>query len=181
MLLRVKLGFQHFSETLFGNQIEFNFLWIAFSKDILLELFYYGELKKNLSMIECSAPSNYNPQKRLPDRLCSRWPTENYFNISVFQTELIKEPKTINWLDIYFDIDAKDDVQDSQFIALEKSEVKHNHIPLNILFDVKIMEHLFETILIKIEFMRLMPCKQLFKKYKFPLKLLKLKITQELQ
>lgn len=56
---------------------------------------------------------------------------------SVFQTELIKEPKTINWLDIYFDIDAKDDVQDSQFIALEKSEVKHNHIPLNILFDVK--------------------------------------------
>lgn len=57
---------------------------------------------------------------------------------SVFQTELVKEPNNnINWLDIYFDIDANKDVQDSQFIALQPQEVKDNHIPLNILFDVK--------------------------------------------
>lgn len=56
---------------------------------------------------------------------------------SVFQTELKIRDKSINWLDIYFDIDADNDVQDSQFIALEESEVKQNHIPLNILFDVK--------------------------------------------
>ncbi|MBF9769920.1 DUF262 domain-containing protein [Enterobacter asburiae] len=57
---------------------------------------------------------------------------------SVFQTELVKDPNNnINWLDIYFDIDANKDVQDSQFIALQPQEVKDNHIPLNILFDVK--------------------------------------------
>lgn len=57
---------------------------------------------------------------------------------SVFQTDLNKAPNNnINWLDIYFDIDANKDVQDSQFIALHPNEVKDNHIPLNILFDVK--------------------------------------------
>lgn len=43
---------------------------------------------------------------------------------ATFQTELEKDKSFGNWLDIYFDIDAKSDVQDSQFIALEKTDVK---------------------------------------------------------
>ncbi|EKN3755408.1 DUF262 domain-containing protein [Yersinia enterocolitica] len=56
---------------------------------------------------------------------------------ATFQTELEKqEDNTINWLDIYFDINARNDVQDSQFIALDRANVKENHIPLKMLFDV---------------------------------------------
>ncbi|WP_168400628.1 GmrSD restriction endonuclease domain-containing protein [Erwinia amylovora] len=56
---------------------------------------------------------------------------------SVFQTELKKTNNDLHWLDIYYDLDASQNVQDSQFIALPSNEVKQNHIPLNILFDVK--------------------------------------------
>ena len=56
---------------------------------------------------------------------------------STFQSELKKNPLSkVSWVDIYFDLTAADDAQDSQFIALEDSEVKENHFPLRILFDV---------------------------------------------
>lgn len=56
---------------------------------------------------------------------------------SVFQTDLEKNPDhKINWVDIYFDLSAKEDAQDSQFLALNESEVREYHVPLKILFDV---------------------------------------------
>lgn len=56
---------------------------------------------------------------------------------STFQTELKQNPITnVKWVDIYFDLTATANAQDSQFVALEPSEVKSNHFPLRILFDV---------------------------------------------
>lgn len=56
---------------------------------------------------------------------------------STFQTELTKNPNTqVKWVDIYFDLSATASAQDSQFVALEPSEVAPHHVPLRILFDV---------------------------------------------
>ncbi|MBN3851570.1 DUF262 domain-containing protein [Paraburkholderia sp. Ac-20342] len=56
---------------------------------------------------------------------------------STFQTELKKNPESkVKWVDIYFDLQAKPDAQDSQFVALEDAEVQDYHVPLRHLFDV---------------------------------------------
>jgi hypothetical protein len=57
---------------------------------------------------------------------------------AVFQTEL-KQAATpkVDWVDIYFDMQANEDAQDSQFLALKPEEVDEaRHFPLKILFDV---------------------------------------------
>ncbi|HEY9300736.1 MAG TPA: DUF262 domain-containing protein, partial [Phormidium sp.] len=54
---------------------------------------------------------------------------------SVFQTEL-KPTLDNGWLDIYFDLEADENVQESQFIALQDNQViPEKHFPLNVLFD----------------------------------------------
>lgn len=56
---------------------------------------------------------------------------------SVFQTEIEPNPSTtVKWIDIYFDLNAKPNAQDSQFVALERPDVKAHHVPLRVLFDV---------------------------------------------
>ena len=56
---------------------------------------------------------------------------------STFQIGLKQNPDTqVKWIDIYFDLSATADAQDSQFVALEPADVKPNHVPLRILFDV---------------------------------------------
>jgi hypothetical protein len=56
---------------------------------------------------------------------------------STFQTELEQNPETdVKWVDIYFDLEAHPNAQDSQFVAIERSEVKPHHVPLRVLFDV---------------------------------------------
>ncbi|MFM6002357.1 MAG: DUF262 domain-containing protein, partial [Sphaerospermopsis kisseleviana] len=54
---------------------------------------------------------------------------------SVFQTEL--EPTADNeWTGIYFDLQAEEDAQESQFYALRDEDViSGRHFPLNVLFD----------------------------------------------
>ncbi|MFT8472558.1 DUF262 domain-containing protein [Acetobacter persici] len=57
---------------------------------------------------------------------------------AVFQTELkqAENPK-VDWVDIYFDMHANEDAQDSQFLALKPEEVDDTkHFPLKVLFDV---------------------------------------------
>jgi len=64
---------------------------------------------------------------------------------SVFQTELSTGVNE-EWLDIYFDFDAEDSIQESRFVALKESEVCAKHFPLNTMFDSvkyrKATEHL---------------------------------------
>lgn len=56
---------------------------------------------------------------------------------STFQTDLKQNAVTrVKWVDIYFDLSATASAQDSQFVALEPADVKPNHVPLRILFDV---------------------------------------------
>lgn len=56
---------------------------------------------------------------------------------STFQTELKQNPETqVKWVDIYFDLSAATSAQDSQFVALEPTDVTPNHVPLRVLFDV---------------------------------------------
>ena len=53
---------------------------------------------------------------------------------SVFQTEL--EPISDEWIDIYFDMYAEENMQESLFLALDKYEVDPlRHFPVNTLFD----------------------------------------------
>lgn len=54
---------------------------------------------------------------------------------SVFQTDL--SPSTKEWVDIYFDMLAEENVQESLFLALEEPEVDTNrHFPVKTLFDI---------------------------------------------
>jgi len=54
---------------------------------------------------------------------------------SVFQTEL-EVTQDDEWLEIYFDFEADDDVQESKFLALAESEFDPSrHFPLSVLFD----------------------------------------------
>lgn len=54
---------------------------------------------------------------------------------SVFQTEL-EMSKNFNWLDIYFDLGADNNAQDTQFVALSLNDVEpQRHFPLKTLFD----------------------------------------------
>lgn len=53
---------------------------------------------------------------------------------SVFQTELT--PTDASWVDVYFDLEAKDNPQDTSFFALDASEVDpERHFPVNTFFD----------------------------------------------
>lgn len=53
---------------------------------------------------------------------------------SVFQTEL--KPVSDEWVDIYFDMAAEENIQESLFLALEDSEVDSTrHFPVKTLFD----------------------------------------------
>jgi hypothetical protein len=54
---------------------------------------------------------------------------------SVFQTELEPTPDN-EWTGIYFDLQAEEDAQDSQFYALRNEDViSGRHFPLNVLFE----------------------------------------------
>jgi hypothetical protein len=56
---------------------------------------------------------------------------------ATFQTELSKNPGSgVKWTDIYFDLSAVDNVQNSQFLALEDGERTDSHVPLSTLFNV---------------------------------------------
>ncbi len=53
---------------------------------------------------------------------------------SVFQLEL--QPTSDEWVDIYFDMDAKEDVQESMFIPLSEIDAdKNRYFPMKVLFD----------------------------------------------
>lgn len=53
---------------------------------------------------------------------------------SVFQTDL--EPVSEEWIDIYFDMAAEENIQESLFIALDESEVNlEKYFPVNTIFD----------------------------------------------
>ncbi|MBW6522111.1 DUF262 domain-containing protein [Sphingomonas sp. RHCKR47] len=53
---------------------------------------------------------------------------------STFQTEL--QPQSDDWIDIYFDLSASDNVQESSFHALQPEEVDNSrHFPVKTLFD----------------------------------------------
>ena len=53
---------------------------------------------------------------------------------SVFQTEL--EPTDTSWVQIYFDLEAAENPQDTSFFALDASEVDpERHFPINTFFD----------------------------------------------
>ncbi|RAV99161.1 GmrSD restriction endonuclease domain-containing protein [Pseudochryseolinea flava] len=54
---------------------------------------------------------------------------------SVFQTELASSDN-YEWLDIYYDFEASDGIQDSKFVSLAKADVVSNrHFPMAVVFD----------------------------------------------
>lgn len=56
---------------------------------------------------------------------------------SVFQTELIPSGN-YDWLNIYYDFDASDDIQESKFVALSNNEItQYQHFPMSVIFDAR--------------------------------------------
>lgn len=54
---------------------------------------------------------------------------------SVFQTELTPS-NNYEWLNIYFDFDASDDIQENKFVALADADLITNiHFPMSVIFD----------------------------------------------
>jgi hypothetical protein len=88
---------------------------------------------------------------------------------STFQTDLKQNPNTkVNWTDIYFDLEASPNAQDSQFVALDLSEVKKQHIPLRVLFDVAEFGKLTRTITDNAQLNRVDQLQTLFKEALIP-------------
>lgn len=55
---------------------------------------------------------------------------------ATFQNGLPRPTDPTDWVDIYFDLDAEPDAQDSQFVPLTEDEVADGrHFPLRVLFD----------------------------------------------
>lgn len=73
---------------------------------------------------------------------------------SVFQTDL--KPISEEWVDIYFDLAAQENVQESMFLALDDSEVDpKRHFPIKTLFDSveyrKATSNLDDELIVKID------------------------------
>ncbi|MFT5195136.1 MAG: hypothetical protein ACI9EW_003103 [Cellvibrionaceae bacterium] len=121
-----------------------DFVWkanqIAFLLDSIYKGFPIGTVilwktkevltsEKKLGFFELPAPREDYPVHYVLDgqqRLTSLF--------SVFQTEL--EPNSEEWLDIYFDLTAMENVQESLFVALYENEVDlKRHFPVKTLFD----------------------------------------------
>ena len=88
---------------------------------------------------------------------------------STFQTDLKQNPETkVKWTDIYFDLSASADAQNSQFVALEKEEVTERHIPLRVLFDVTEFGKLTRTITDEVKLKTIDQLQTLFKEALIP-------------
>lgn len=85
---------------------------------------------------------------------------------SVFQTEL--EPISPEWIDIYFDVDAEESIQESLFLALDDSEIdKSRHFPMKTLFDPVAYRHATEGLLDE-TILKLDDLQSRFKEYLIP-------------
>jgi hypothetical protein len=121
-----------------------NFVWepdqVAFLLDSVYKGFPIGTIilwktdkrldsDKNLGYFELPEPKKDYPVNYVLDgqqRLTSLF--------SVFQTALA--PITNEWVDIYFDLDAQENIQESTFVALDPSEVdKQRHFPVKTFFE----------------------------------------------
>lgn len=88
---------------------------------------------------------------------------------ATFQTELKKnEESLVKWTDIYFDLSAAPDAQDSQFVALEDHDVKEHHVPLRFLFDVSEWANYTRKITDKEQLQTLDKLQALFKEAQIP-------------
>ncbi|MBW4539778.1 MAG: DUF262 domain-containing protein [Myxacorys chilensis ATA2-1-KO14] len=121
------------------------FVWemdkVAYLMDSIYKRYPFGSLlfwrtksklaiEKKLGQFELPEPREDYPIDYVLDgqqRLTSMF--------SVFQTEL--EPSIDSgWLKIYFDLEADESVQESQFLALQDDQViPQRHFPLSVLFD----------------------------------------------
>lgn len=124
------------------------FVWNSDQVAFLLDSIYKGfpigtvflwqtdtrlKTEKNLGQYQLPEPKRDYPVNYVLDgqqRLTSLF--------SVFQTELkaTVELQDNEWLDIYFDVDANDNLQESSFLPLKPTEVDLNrHFPMNTMFD----------------------------------------------
>ncbi|PAU39099.1 hypothetical protein CKF94_06835 [Vibrio coralliilyticus] len=121
-----------------------NYVWepdqVAFLLDSIYKEFPIGTIilwktdkrlsvEKKLGFFELPEPQKDYPVNYVLDgqqRITSLF--------SVFQTDLT--PTSDEWVDVYFDLHAEDNVQESIFLALDGSEVnKERHFPVKTFFD----------------------------------------------
>ncbi len=121
-----------------------NYVWEADQVAFLLDSIYKGfpigtvilwktdkrlSTEKRLGYFELPEPQKNYPVNYVLDgqqRLTSLF--------SVFQTDL--KPVSSEWTDIYFDMVAEDNIQESRFLALDESEVDFDrHFPVKSFFD----------------------------------------------
>ncbi|TKJ40362.1 hypothetical protein CEE37_08525 [candidate division LCP-89 bacterium B3_LCP] len=85
---------------------------------------------------------------------------------SVFQTDL--SPNNDPWIDIYFDMLAEENIQESLFLPIEEDMVdKDRHFPVNVLFDTVRYREATENL--EVEFVRAIDkLQEKFKEYLIP-------------
>lgn len=141
-----------------------NYIWEPDQVSFLLDSIYKGfpigtiilwktdvrlNSEKNLGFFELP-----NPQRNYPVNYVLDGQQRITSLFSVFQTDL--SPTSNEWVDIYFDMKAEENIQESLFIALEDSEVDTDrHFPVKTLFDTvayrKATENLSDTMVIRID------------------------------
>lgn len=121
-----------------------NFVWepdqVAFLLDSIYKGFPIGtiilwktetRLKAEKKMGHFNLPE---PQKNYPVNYVLDGQQRLTSLFSVFQTDL--QPTSKEWVDVYFDMLAVDNIQESLFLALEEGEVDYTrHFPAKALFD----------------------------------------------
>lgn len=121
-----------------------NFVWepdqVAFLLDSIYKKFPIGTiiLWKTDTRLKAEKRMGYftlpEPQKDYPVNYVLDGQQRLTSLFSVFQTDL--KPDSSEWVDVYFDMNAQESVQESLFLALEDSEVDRNrHFPIKTLFD----------------------------------------------
>jgi hypothetical protein len=121
-----------------------NFVWepdqVAFLLDSIYKGFPIGTiiLWKTDTRLKAEKRMGYftlpEPQKDYPVNYVLDGQQRLTSLFSVFQTDL--EPDSEGWVDVYFDLNAQETVQESLFLALDDAEVERSrHFPVKALFD----------------------------------------------
>lgn len=121
-----------------------NFVWepeqVAFLMDSIYKSFPIGTviLWKTDTRLKAEKRLGYftlpEPQKDYPVNYVLDGQQRLTSLFSVFQTEL--KPESAEWVDVFFDMSATENIQESLFLALDEAEVDYDrHFPIKTLFD----------------------------------------------
>ena len=132
----VRFGYQHFKGDSCGSQDEFAYLMDSIYKRYPFGSLLFWRTREKLRVERDLGPFQLpEPKADYPIDYVLDGQQRITAIFGVFQSELQITTET-DWLEIYFDLTARESAQDTQFVALAENEVdKTRHFPLKALFD----------------------------------------------